>query len=649
MTDDSGNDLPSPFHDSNLGIPSGDNALLYASLLITEGWARSIENTSLESQARSVRDGMSFRMFLFQEGEKSYLAHTINADTGGLSSCKWDVFANEGGVVTWIAYLSGSVTFEEFKALTESQIRHPATWQSCLGKTYTVKECAWFNPMFVWGVRSLAGFPISSFDAPVGSFSLYSKDSFVHTVEAHLAYGDCLGVDYPAFSDAMTQSEGGEGLVGRYTPPNCPNEAPDYPPEHAVPHAFFVPFNTGPDLGFLARTLLISNVMQLKNDQAGYYHDSGPYPFGFEVVVSPYKDDINYDGADEGRNIFETLSEAYTVLAVFNGLHLNDGGPTFYTLAAYVPEYEGEVRQVLQYLYPYFKTYLPLTMKNYEAEIMPATPTKTSTATPTSTNTPTPISTPTATPTATNTPTTTPTPTKTSTVTPTSTNTPTPTSTLTATPTATNTPTTTPTPTKTSTVTPTSTNTPTPTSTLTATPTATNTPTTTPTPTPTWCLVGEYRFGSGDSPYPEERSVTINESCVEPGESTVLLENANLPQTDHWLIWDSLNLKTSPGEVIWELGENEAPLDYSEAAYDEFDQGPPYNSHFCIGQMPVSGFPKEINDFSLTQIYIHFNLTEEQANNNLVLFLDTLYATHDSVPYFDMRVKVRPGNGECWF
>jgi hypothetical protein len=472
---------------------------------------------------------MSFRMFLFEEEGETYLAHQIHADTGELSSSKWDVFADEGGVVTWIAYFAGSVTFEEFRALTESQVRYPATWRSCLGKTYTVKECAWFNAMFAWGVRSLAGFPISSFDAPVDSLSLYSRDSFVHAVEAHLAYGDCLGVDYPAFSDAMTQSEGGEGLVGRYTPPNCANEAPDYPPEHAVPHAFFVPFNAGPDLGSLTRTDLISNVVQLSSDQAGYYHDSGPYSFGFEVVVSPDQDNMSYDGADDGRNVFETLSEAYTVLSVFNALQLNNGGSTFYTLAACVPGYESKVRQVLEYLYP-FQTYLPFITRNRP-----------------------------------------------------------------------------------------------------------------------WCVVGEYRFGSGSSPHPEERSITIDESCVEPGENMIVLENASYPPTDHWLIWDSLSLEAVLGGVIWELGENEAPPDYSQAAYDEFDQDPPYNSDFCIGQMSVSDFSKELNDSNLTQVSIHFNLAEEQANNDLVLFLDTLYATHSSVPYFDMRVKVRAGNGECWF
>ena len=186
-----GHDLAIPFHDHNLDIPSGDNALLYASLLIAEGWAKSIGNSLLQSQVRSIGNNMTFHMFLFSQGANLYLAHTKTANSGELKG-KWDVYADEGGVVAWIAYLSGSVTFEEYKKLTESQKRQSASWASCIGESYTVQEAAWFNAMFTWSVRSLAGFPIGEFDAPGGARSLYSPNSLVPNVKAHLAYGDCL-------------------------------------------------------------------------------------------------------------------------------------------------------------------------------------------------------------------------------------------------------------------------------------------------------------------------------------------------------------------------------------------------------------------------------------------------------------------------
>jgi Tol biopolymer transport system component len=366
----SGNDLAVPYHDTNVEIPSGDNALLYSSLLITEGWAKSIGDSVLEGKARLIREGMNFRMFLLSQGDKLFIAHTKNAETGDLSDSRWDVYADEGGVVIWIAYLSGSVTFDEYKRLTESQKRQAASWSSCTSQSYMVQEAAFFNAMFAWSVRSLAGFPIGDYDSPGGSRSLYAPESLIPNAQAHLAYGDCLGFEYPAFSDAMTQSDGNRGLVGWiqgwYIPPNIPGLVGNTP-HHAMPHALFVPFNAGTDLGSSLKSCLIQKITELKDDQAGYYHDTGPYPFGFEVVVSPYRDDVSYSGADEGRNIFETLSQAYTVLSLFNALQLNDEKPAFYTIAAFVSGYSDKVREVLNYLYP-----SSLTIRDVDPDWSPA-------------------------------------------------------------------------------------------------------------------------------------------------------------------------------------------------------------------------------------------------------------------------------------
>lgn len=354
MTTPDGKDLAVPHRDPDPNIPSGDNALLYASLVIVEGWGRRAKDQELWELAKRIRGRMNFRIFLRQSGSCLHLAHTLNADTKELSPSNWDIFADEGGVATWIAYLSGSISFEEYKILTECQHRRSASWTSCAGQTYTVKEAAWFNAMFTWSVRSLAGFPIGDFDAPHGTKSLYSKESLVPTTQAHLAYGDCVGGDHPAFSDAMSQAENGKGLVGWiqgwFIPPNLANQV-GTTPRHAVPHALFVPFNGLPDLPPETKARLIAEIVELNEDKAGYYHDSGVYPFGFEVIASPRKDDLNYRGADDGRNVFETLSESYTTLSLFNALQLADGGPTFYSLAAEVAGYEEKIKRVLQYLY----------------------------------------------------------------------------------------------------------------------------------------------------------------------------------------------------------------------------------------------------------------------------------------------------------
>ena len=355
MTDSEGNDLIAPYRDPDPHIPSGDNALLYASLVIIEGWARRQGDEELETLAHQIRTRMNFRIFLRQGTYALFLAHTLNADRGTLSTSNWDIFADEGGVVAWIAFLSGSVTPAEYLWLTESQHHRSASWTSCEGETFTVREAAWFNAMFPWAVRSLAGFPIGEFDSPPEIANPFSKESFVPAVQAHLAYGDCLGVDHPAFSDAMSQAERGRGLVGWiqgwYIPPNLQ----DYDwgrPHHAVPHALFVPFNALPDLPQPVKERLIAEILELKVDKAGYYHDSGLYPFGFEVIANPYKDDLDYQGADDGRGVFETLSHAYTVLSLFNALQLSDGGPTFVSFASEVPDYLEQLRMALRLVYP---------------------------------------------------------------------------------------------------------------------------------------------------------------------------------------------------------------------------------------------------------------------------------------------------------
>lgn len=355
MTDPDGKDLPTPRRDPNPNIPSGDNALLYASLLIVEGWSRRAGELDLGKTAKKVRERMDFRPFLKRRGSDLFFAHTLNADSGDPSSSVWDIFADEGGVVSWIGYISGSIDFEEYKEITNSQHRRSANWISCTEKKYTVEEAAWFNMMFTWSVRSLAGFPIGTFDTPSSYSSTYSRRSLVPTTKAHLAYGDCEGVDHPAFSAAMSQAENGRGLVGWiqnwFIPPNLPGQI-GATPNHAVPHALFVPFNALPDLASELRARLVAEIAELKKDKAQYYHDSKPHPYGFEVIASPYKDDLSYSGADDGRKNFETLSEAYTTLSLFNALQLNSGEPTFCHLATEVPGYLEKLRKVLGFLYP---------------------------------------------------------------------------------------------------------------------------------------------------------------------------------------------------------------------------------------------------------------------------------------------------------
>ena len=56
---------------------------------------------------------------------------------------------------------------------------------------------------------------------------------------------------------------------------------------------------------------------------------------------------------------------------------------------------------------------------------------------------------------------------------------------------------------------------------------------------------------------------------------------------------------------------------------------------------PSMMFPKEINDGQHQKIYIHYNLNEAESANNLTLFLDTLYATHDNISGFTIKCHHR--------
>jgi|LGVF01.1.fsa_nt_gb PKD repeat protein len=105
-------------------------------------------------------------------------------------------------------------------------------------------------------------------------------------------------------------------------------------------------------------------------------------------------------------------------------------------------------------------------------------------------------------------------------------------------------------------------------------------------------------------------------------------------------------LDESGPELIWKIGADEAPPDYTEKAFDEFDCDKPFNPHYYVHTDPYSKFPQGINDGEFTQIYIHYNLTYEQANKTLGLLIDTLYATHDSgvdrISDYNMRISVKP-------
>ncbi|MFA5125971.1 MAG: right-handed parallel beta-helix repeat-containing protein [archaeon] len=328
-----------PYHTTLVNIPSIDDGLFYMSLLIVDGWAQDNGYTEISSKAQSIYSKMKFDDFIFTSGSKKYVSHVINATTGlpgTASGDGWNIYSDEGGLMVMIEYISGSVDFNTFKELINSQDRISSYWNG-----YEVKESAWFNSMFAWGVRSLAGIPLID--------TFYSKESFVQTTKAHLAYGDYLGVDYPGFSDAMTQ-----GFVGYYVPPTQSGQISV--PAHSTPHAFFVPLNVLPDLDQNTLDKLMAKIVSVRDDNAVYYYGPGKtYPFGFVVATSLYANDLNYKGVKpntDGKNVFETLSHAYITLSAFNALQYHDGNKDFPAYLAKIPGISSRISEMNLFLYP---------------------------------------------------------------------------------------------------------------------------------------------------------------------------------------------------------------------------------------------------------------------------------------------------------
>jgi len=339
-----GSDVDFPYHDKYEELPVGDCALLWTSLNVVHGWLLEKGYAATADKVARLKGAMNFRSAYVQEDGHHYLSMLVNAKTGKLSPHRWIIWADEGGIVAIAAYLSGSLTWPEFVRILDAQMRPAATWNGI-----TTEESTWFNAAFTWAERTMAGFPM--LDTPKGR--QYGLRSFLPAARSHLAYARFMNLDYVGFSDPMSQTQRGEILGRRYTPPNIPNTVEKYPLDHIAPHGLFVWMGA---LDVLEDSLVqayFEKVVLLKKDSQGYWHPKySQDPYGFEVVASPYMNDPKYRGADDGRYIFETLSQAYTVLPIYDGLQRLHGGRTFLHFAQRVPGYKEAVEAILNYAYP---------------------------------------------------------------------------------------------------------------------------------------------------------------------------------------------------------------------------------------------------------------------------------------------------------
>jgi hypothetical protein len=351
MTQTNGTDNAFPYHDSDPWLPSGDCALTYSSVNVIEGWLTWKGHTNLASKAADVKNAMSFTNAYFETdgGTKGWIAHQINATNGTLSAASWNIYADEGGMVNFVAGpLSGSISSNQWQKVMNTQRRASATWNG-----YTVEEAALYNSMFTWPQRALVGFPQFG-NSKERVFGVYS---FVPSMGAHLAFAASTNVDYPGFSAAMTQSYTNAAMVewvqNSFVPPNLDGKT-NYSIPHIVPHGLFVPACAVDALDEDVLKTWYSKWVLLMCDNTGVWHPTySQDPYGFEVVAHKNMNQgTNYQGADAGRYVFESLSQAYIALSLYEGLQRYGDGKTWTWFANSVPGYTNKTAEYLNYAYP---------------------------------------------------------------------------------------------------------------------------------------------------------------------------------------------------------------------------------------------------------------------------------------------------------
>lgn len=344
-----GQDNIFPVADSDSRLPSGDCALLWGSINVVEGWLRE-QNSNVADLAYQVKSNMSFRScFFVDQNQNASIAHQVDANTNQLSDSTWNIFSDEGGVVNFIAYLSDSITVDEYQSVHNFQNNDRVSWNG-----HSVEKGSYFNSAFTWPQRLFVGYPLSG-----GLYQRqYMEGSFIPNFRAHLDWVNAKQVDHMGFSDAMTQLDIGMPLVGNYVAPNLASRDDMTTNDiyHIQPHGAIVPFLASQwmEMGTLIK--IYEHVLFLMTDHMGYWHDESndpALPFGFEVVASPYLNHDSYTGADDGRDIFESLSQSYVLFPAAYALQKVYGWNTFedYARSGQNVDYDLKVENSLQISY----------------------------------------------------------------------------------------------------------------------------------------------------------------------------------------------------------------------------------------------------------------------------------------------------------
>lgn len=336
-------------------LPCGDDALLYASMMVVQGWLKGKKFDEEAEQCGRILGKMDFSHCVRETdcnaggngledgsgsggGDKFWsVPLTINAHTKKKNSYNWNVWADEGGLVAMIVALNGAVDNSQYESIVRQQQRYsPCThWEGI-----TVGHSAFFNSIFTLPTRSMLGFG-TLFSSPY--LHEFAVRSVLPSFRAHQKLKRTLKVDFIGPSDAMSmmpKAHPGK-FFGSYAywPPNnmydcrqgkttkenqctwCKGvqyEGLDDPFDLIVPHGNMASFLVSAMMERSQFSAWIDDTKKLITDWSEVYTAG----YGMEVV-GPAKRTVrgaSFDGAYDGRGIFEALSHAYTVLPMYEGL-----------------------------------------------------------------------------------------------------------------------------------------------------------------------------------------------------------------------------------------------------------------------------------------------------------------------------------------
>jgi hypothetical protein len=341
-------------------LPCGDDALLFASMMLVQGWLR-LNNFQKEAETcagitgkmdfshciritdcNAAGNGLKANENDAEENNGSgdrfwSVPLTYNADTLEQNAFNWNVWADEGGLVSMIVALTDAVNDEQFESIVRQQQRYSpcARWEGI-----TVGHAAFFNSIFTLPTRSMLGFG-TLFSSPY--YHEFAVRSVLPTFRAHQKLKRNLKVDYMGPSDAMSMMP--KNHVGKffgsyaYWPPNnmydcregkstkenqctwCKGvqyEGLDDPFDLVVPHGSMAAFLVSAMMEKSQFQSWLEDTKLLMTDWSEVYAPG----YGLEVMGPARRTERGktFEGAFDGRGVWESLSHGYTVLSMYEGL-----------------------------------------------------------------------------------------------------------------------------------------------------------------------------------------------------------------------------------------------------------------------------------------------------------------------------------------